>query len=73
MVAHAHLCHTHPQNANQFISQFIISDEEKALMKAKWDTIQMALNTHHRFKKLKGKKASTFTIADTHSSKLILE
>jgi len=42
-------------------------------MKAKWDTIQKTLNTHHRFKKSKGKKASAFTISDAHSFRLILE
>jgi len=66
-----HLCHTHPQNVKQLVSQFTISDKEKMLMKAKWDSIQKVLNTHRRSKKSKGKKM--FTISDAHSSRLILE
>src|SRR5260370_33084926 len=66
-----HLHRTHPQNAKRLVSQFTILDKEKTLMKAKWDSIQKVLNTHHRSKKSKGKKM--FTISDTHSSRLILE
>ena len=34
-----HLCCTHPQNARQLIPKFTISDKEKSLMKAKWESI----------------------------------
>ncbi len=66
-----HLRRTHPQNAKRLVSQFTISDKEKMLMKAKWDSIQKVLNTHCRSKKSKGKKV--FMISDAHSSRLILE
>ena len=51
-----HLCHTHPQNARQLIPKSSISDKEKSLMKAKWESIQKTLNSHCRYKKPKGKK-----------------
>jgi len=65
----AHLCCSHQRNANQFVSQFSISEKEKMLMKAKWDSIQKAVKAPwHRTKKSKGRMTNMMKVSEAHSS-----
>jgi len=65
----AHLCCSHQHNADQFVSQFSISEKEKMLMKAKWDSIQKAVKApQHRTKKLKGRMTNMMKVLEAHSS-----
>ena len=65
----AHLRCSHQCNANQFVSQFSISEKEKMLMKAKWDSIQKVVKAPwRRTKKSKGRMTNMMKVLEAHSS-----
>src|SRR5258708_12575382 len=72
MVTHLHCSHQH--NADQFVSQFSISEKEKMLMKAKWDSIQKAVKAPWcRTNKSKARMTNMMKFSYTHISPFVFD